>query len=112
MSFFKSFVLAIIATLMLTYVFGVSFIEWFNISIYLEDEYVQPFAAISLSALVVVILVIVAIAIIVSVFGSIIFVVMLSVGAIMLLSIGIFWPILLIALLIWLCCREPFVEQN
>ncbi len=112
MSFFKSFLLAIVATLALTYIFGVSLMEWFDIRIYLDDEYVQPIKAISLSALVSVVFVIAAIAIVLSVFGGIIFAFMLAAGALMLVSVGVFWPVFLIAIIIWLCCRETDQQAN
>ena len=73
MSFCKSLMLAMIATLFLTYVFGVSLIEMLDVDVYVGNELIEPLKAISVSALVVVLLVVVALAIVLSVFGSIIF---------------------------------------
>jgi len=106
MSFFKSFLLAIIATLFLTYVFGVSFIELLDVDVYMGDKLIEPIKAISISALVVVSLVLVALAIMLSVFGSIIFVSMLLLGGLAMVMVGVFWPIFIIAGVIWLVSRD------
>jgi len=106
MSFFKSFLLAIIATLFLTYVLGISFIELLDIDVYMGEKLIEPIQAISISALVVVSLVLVALAIVLSVFGSIIFVSLLILGGLTMLMVGIFWPIFFIAGVIWLITRD------
>lgn len=98
--------LAIIATLFLTYAFGVSLIEMLDIDVYVGNELIEPLKAISISALVVVLLVVVALAIVLSVFGSIIFAVMLIFGGAAMVMLGFFWPIFLIAGVIWLVARD------
>ena len=85
---------------------GVSFMELLDVDIYMGAEVVEPLKAISVSALVVVILVLVAIAIIMSVFGTLIFIAMLVLGAGALLLLGVFWPVFLIAFVIWLLVRD------
>ncbi|MEW6989110.1 hypothetical protein AADZ91_00360 [Colwelliaceae bacterium 6441] len=107
MSFFKSLILAIFATLFLTYVLGSSFIEMLDIDVYMGNELIEPLKAISISAIVVVLLVLLALAIVLSVFGSIIFIVMLVLGGFAMVMIGVFWPILLIAGIIWLVTKQP-----
>jgi hypothetical protein len=107
MSFAKSLFLAILATLFLTYVFGTSINELLGVNIYMDGELVEPFQAISFAALIGVVLVIVAIAIVLSVFGSVLFMVMLIVGTIALSLMGVFWPVLLLALFIYWLTREP-----
>jgi hypothetical protein len=111
MSFFKSLILAIFATLFLTYVLGTSFIEMLDIDVYMGNELIEPLKAISISAVVVVILVLLALAIVLSVFGSLIFIAMLILGGFAMLMIGVFWPIFLIAGIIWLITREKKSEQ-
>ena len=106
MSFFKSLILAIFATLFLTYVLGTSFIEMLDIDVYMGNELIEPLKAISISAVVVVILVLLALAIVLSVFGSLIFIAMLILGGFAMLMIGVFWPIFLIAGIIWLIARD------
>jgi len=106
MSFFKSLILAILATLFLTYVLGSSVMEILDINVYVGDSLVEPIKAISISALVIVFLMLVAVAIVVSVFGGIIFVGLLVAGSIALIAIGVFWPVLLIAVVIWLFARD------
>jgi len=102
MSFFKSLLLAIFATFFLTYVLGISLLEMFDINITMNNELIEPLKAISVSALVVVVLVLVALAIVMSVFGSIIFIVMLVLGSLAMVAVGVFWPVFLIAAIIWL----------
>jgi len=102
--------LAMIATIFLTYVFGSSFLQWLDINIMMNGELLEPIAAISLSALVVIILVVVAFAIVLSVFGSFIFIVAMLLGALAMVTIGVFWPVILVALAIWLICKEKPVK--
>ena len=111
MSFFKSLLLALIATLFLTYVLGISLVELLDVDIYMGDQLIEPLKAISISAVVVVLLVLAALAIILSVFGSIIFITLLVFGTIAMVMIGIFWPIFLIAGFIWLLTRDKRKQQ-
>lgn len=106
MSFFKSLVLAIVATLFLTYVLGTSLLDLFDVDVYMGDELIEPLKAISFAALAAVVLVIVAMAIVLTVFGSILFVGLLVVGALGLAAIGVFWPVLAVAFIIWLVMRD------
>lgn len=110
---FKSLVLAILATIFLTFVLGSSLIELLDVDVYMGNQLIEPLKAISLSAIVVVLLVIAALAIVLSVFGTIIFVGLLIFGGIALALIGVFWPVLLIAGLIWLVVRDkPSPQYN
>ncbi len=111
MSFFKSLLLAIFATLFLTYVLGVSFIEMLDIDVYMDDQLIEPLKAISISAVVVVLLVLAALAIVLSVFGSIIFISFLVLGSLAMVMIGVFWPILLVAGVIWLVTKDKRKQQ-
>lgn len=111
MSFFKSLFLAIFATMFLTYVLGTSLIELLDVDIYIGEQLIEPLKAISISALVVVLLVLVALAIAMSVFGSLIFVAILLLGGGAMLLIGVFWPIILIAMVIWLVTRDKTAAQ-
>jgi len=111
MTFFKSLVLAIFATIFLTYVFGTSFLQLFDINVYMDGELVEPLKAIGVSALATVILVLIALAIVLSVFGSLIFIGLLIAGAIAMVAIGVFWPVFLIAGVIWLVTRNKPAKQ-
>ncbi len=111
MTFFKSLLLAIFATLFLTYVLGVSFLELLDVNVYMGEELIEPIKAISVSALVVVLLVVVALAIVLSVFGSLIFIAMIVMGSLAMVAVGVFWPVLLIAVVIWLITREKQQTQ-
>jgi hypothetical protein len=106
MSFFKSFMLAIFATLFLTYVLGISFIEMFNVDLYVGEELIEPINAISVSAIIMVILVILAFTIMMSVFGSLIFIGLMIFGALAMVMVGVFWPVIFIAFVIWLLARD------
>ncbi|MCO4799002.1 MAG: hypothetical protein KC484_07290 [Colwelliaceae bacterium] len=106
MSFFKSLILAIFATLFLTYVLGSSLIELLDIDVYMGDQLIEPLKAISISAIVIVLLVLLALAIVLSVFGSLIFITMLIFGGFAMIMVGVFWPILLIAGVIWLITKD------
>ncbi len=111
MSFFKSLCLAIFATMFLTYVLGSSLIELLDVDIYIGEQLIEPLKAISISALVVVLLVLVALAIAMSVFGSLIFIAILVLGGGAMLLIGVFWPIILVAMVIWLVTRDKRAPQ-
>ena len=106
MSFFKSLMLAILASIFLTYAFGSSFLALFDVNVVVDGEFIEPIKALSVSALIVVILVVVALAIVLSVFGSLIFATMITLGCIMMVTIGVFWPRFLVALVIWLISRD------
>jgi hypothetical protein len=106
MTFFKSLLLAIFATLFLTYVLGVGFLELLDINVYMGGELIEPLKAIGVSAVATVILVLIALAIVLSVFGSLIFIGLLIVGSLAMVAVGIFWPVLLIAVVIWLVTRN------
>jgi hypothetical protein len=106
MSFFKSLLLAIFATLFLTYALGTSFLELLDINVYMDGELIEPLKAIGVSAVATVILMLIALAIVLSVFGSFIFISLLVLGAVAMVAIGVFWPVLLIAVVIWLVTRD------
>jgi hypothetical protein len=111
MSFFKSLTLAILATIFLTYVFGVGMLELTNIHVMMDGEIIEPLKAIGVSALVVVLLVVVALAIVLSVFGSLIFIALVLFGSIAMVTVGVFWPILLMAIVIWLFSRDKNTKR-
>jgi hypothetical protein len=56
-------------------------------------------------------LVVLALAIVLSVFGSLIFVGLVLVGSIAMVTLGIFWPILLVAAAIWLVSGGKTTKQ-
>ncbi len=112
MSFFKALCLAIFASIFLTYVLGISLLEWLNINIYMGDSLIEPLKAISISALVMVIITLVTIAIVISVFGGVIFITLLILGSIAMALIGVFWPILLTAGAIWLLAKDKQPTLN
>jgi hypothetical protein len=102
MTFLKSLLLALFATLFLTYAIGSSFLELLNINVYMEGKLIEPLKAIGFSAVAAVLLVILSLAIVLSMFGTFIFISLLILGAVAMVAIGVFWPVLLIAVVIWL----------
>ncbi len=111
MTFLKSLMIAIFATLFLTYVLGVSFLELLDVNVYMGEGLIEPIKAISVSALVVVLLVVIALAIVISVFGSLLFITMIFFGSLAMVMAGVFWPILLMALVIWLITKDKHQKQ-
>ena len=59
----------------------------------------------------VVVLVVISLAIILSVFGGLIFIGLMLLGSIAMLTLGVFWPIILIAIAIWLLSRPKNTKQ-
>jgi len=106
MSFMKSLMLAIFVTLFITCVLGISFIEMFNVDLYVGKELIAPLKAISVSAMIMVIIVMLAFAIVISVFGSLIFIGMMLFGIFAMVMMGVFWPVIFITLIIWLMVRD------
>lgn len=111
MSFLKSLTLAILATIFLTYAFGVGMLELMNLDVMIDGEVIEPLKAIGVSALIVVLLVVIALAIVLSVFGGLIFIGLILFGSIAMVTVGVFWPILLMAGAIWLLCRNKQPRQ-
>ena len=106
MSFLTSLTMAILATIFLTYVFGVGMLELMNVHVMMDGEVIEPLKAIGASALLVVLLVVIALAIVLSVFGGLIFIGLVLFGSIAMVTVGVFWPILLMAVVIWLFTRN------
>lgn len=112
MTFLKSLLLAIFATLFLTYALGASFLELLNINVYMDGELIEPLKAIGVSAVASVMLVVIALAIVLSVFGTFIFISLLILGSVAMVAIGVFWPVLLITVVIWLVTRKKVTSKE
>ena len=112
MTFFKSLLLAIFATLFLTYALGTSFLELLDINVYMDGELIEPLKAIGVSAVATVILILIAFAIVLSVFGSFIFISLLVLGSVAMVAIGVFWPVLLAAVVIWVVTRKSATTKE
>ncbi|TLU64343.1 hypothetical protein FE810_12140 [Thalassotalea litorea] len=110
MSFTKSLFLAIIATLLLTYLFGNTMFAWLGMDIVIDDQAVEPIEAIAIAALIGVIFFIVGLTLFISVFGTLILVLLAALTGLAVVGLSVFWPILLFGFVIWLLCREPTTE--
>lgn len=111
MSFFKSFLIAVAATLFLTYAFGANMIEMMNLHVMLDGEALAPITAIGFSALIVAIMAVIALTIVLSMFGSLVFIALLIVGGIGMFFVGVFWPVLLMAIVIWLFSKNSHKSE-
>ncbi|MEI6894259.1 MAG: hypothetical protein V5789_06430 [Colwellia sp.] len=111
MSFLKSFSLAILATFFLTYVFGMTLFELTNVHVMMDGEAIEPIKVIGISALVVVLLLVITLTLVLSVFGGLMFIALISLGCIAMLFLGVFWPILLIAIVIWVLSRNKKTRE-
>jgi|GEM_PF-641239 len=112
MTFFKSLILAIIATIFLTYMFETSIVELLNVDLYINDKLIEPITDFGISAFIVALITIVTLVIVLSVFGSLFFVGILGVGAIILSLIGLIWPMVLAAFIIWLVTKNSSNNHN
>ena len=81
-------------------------IEMMNLHVMIDGEAVAPLTAIGFSALVVAIMVVIALTITLSMFGGFIFLTLLALGGVGMVFIGVFWPVLLMAVVIWLFSRN------
>lgn len=111
MSFFKSLLLAILATIFLTYVFGLTLFELTHLNVMVDGAAIEPVKALGVSALVIMIIFIIMLAAVLSVFGGFIFIGLILFGSIVMLTLGMFWPIALLALAIWAFGRNKNPEQ-
>ncbi|MDN3653774.1 hypothetical protein QWY77_13595 [Thalassotalea ponticola] len=102
MNFFKALALAIVATVVITWALGTSLIELFNISLYVDQQVVSSWAAVSVAALVAVVVALVTAAILVSVFSLVIFLLLALFVGLAVMGLGVFWPVLLLAFIVYL----------
>ncbi|TKB45302.1 hypothetical protein [Thalassotalea mangrovi] len=110
MSFAKSLILAILATLLLTYLFGNTVFSWLDMDIVVDDHVVEPIEGIAIAALVGIILFVVGLAVFISVFGTLILVVLGALIGLAFVGLTVFWPVLLVGFIVWLLCKEPAPE--
>lgn len=110
MSFLKALILAIIATLLLTYFLGASFLELLGIdvanNINVNNELMASFKTISFSALAAILAIVVIVTVLLGVFGIVFCIAMFVVGAVFAVMLGAFWPLCLLVFVIWAITRE------
>jgi hypothetical protein len=98
--------LALLATAFITFALGFGFLQWLDIDIMSNGHMVEPLQAIIVSTVIVLAIVLVAAAIILSVFGSVLFVLLMIIGSLAMAFVGMFWPILIAVIAIWLVLRD------
>ena len=110
MSFFKSLLLAIVATFLLTYFLGASVLELLGLDVTndvnVKKQLAESLKAISISALLAILASIIVVTVVLGVFGAVIFAVLLVAGVVFMFLLGAFWPICLVAFVIWLMVRD------
>lgn len=107
MSIIKATLIAIIATLMLTYFFGASVTYWFTGSYEPYNNFVEHVSQVNKTALLSIIMVFIALFVALLLFGALLAVVLTIFVVIALAILGVFWPVLLVAVVIYLLCRKP-----
>ncbi|WP_371186807.1 hypothetical protein [Thalassotalea maritima] len=106
MKFFKALLLAIVVSVLLTWALGISTLELLGIGDALAEQHINLLSAVSYSALAVVVIGIVLTVILVSVFGLIAFIGISVVAGLLALGVGMAWPFILVAFVIYFCTRE------
>lgn len=112
MNFIKSIFLAIVITVCLTYIFDVNNLALTDAKFTMNGEALHPlmaFGAFSLFALFATCL---AIAVLFSLFGGFLVISLFVIACITFLSIKVFWPIMLIALALWVFSRPKKTHQH
>ncbi|WP_371374009.1 hypothetical protein [Thalassotalea aquiviva] len=112
MSFFKCFIIALIATLALTYTFGTGVAHLVPLEFGLSEYFVQRFELISMSALLGLAILFAIGILLCCIFGTVVFFVAGVLGALLLLGASFLSPLLIFFVIIWLCLSQSQVLQN
>ena len=106
MAFVKALIIAILVTLLITYFLGSSIFNVIGYGVAEHASWLESMKAINLSALAALFFIIVASVVVFAVFGTIIFIIGLVFLAIVLAILGAFWPVVLVACLLYFLCRD------
>lgn len=103
MSFIKALLLAIVATLLLTYLLGASVLSLFDIEPQSYNHYIDSISALSFSALAALIVIFITAMVLFSVFSGLFILVCIVLASIATLAVGVFWPVILLCgIIYWL----------
>lgn len=105
MSFFKALITAILVTLLVTYFLGSSILQFFDVNI-AHSSWQESIEAINVSAVFALFVLFLGSFIILTVFGTVILLVTLFFLVIFGFVLGTFWPIILVAFVLYYLCRD------
>ncbi len=102
----KNFLIAVVIAITLAYCLGDVANDWWGVNIVFADELLSPLESVLAVTVIGVVFVIIGFIVAVSVIGAL--VIGLGAAAIALLAMGVgaFWPVLLIAAIIYFLCRD------
>lgn len=106
MAFFKALIIAILVTLFITYFLGTSILDFIEYGTLSHASWLESMKTINLSALATLSIIVLVSFALLTVFGTIILLVALCLGAIILFMLGAFWPLILIACVLYYLCRD------
>ncbi len=102
----KNFLIAVIIAITLAYCLGDVANDWWGINIVFADELLSPFESALAVAAIGVVFVVIGFIIAVSVIGAIVIGLGAAAIALVAMGVGAFWPVLLIAAIIYFLCRD------
>ena len=103
---FKNLILAVLIASVLTYSLGHIVTQWFDLHISLADYQIEPFTSILAATGIVALLVLLGFVIAFSVIAALVFVVGACIVGLFVAGFSISWPIILVALVIYLLVRD------
>lgn len=112
MSLLKSFLLALLIVVCLTCMFGKGVFDLSNVQVMINHHHLEPLSTVILSVLAAMVIIIAGLAFIMSFIGGLLFITLLVCGSIFLCLLGVFWPIVMVAFVIWLCSSKKAVHYN
>ncbi len=102
----KNAALAIVIAVLLTYAFGNLFSDWWGIHLMMGDEMLTPFENFAAASAVGIVFVIIGIIVAFSLFGALALAAIAGIAALLVAGVAAFWPIILVALAVWLIARS------
>jgi uncharacterized membrane protein (UPF0182 family) len=112
MNVLKSLLLAMLLVALLVYTVGAGVFDVSNIQVMINNQHLEPLTTVILSALAAMVIIIAGLAFILSFIGGLLFVTLVICCSIFLWLLGVFWPIVLVAFVIWLCSSKKTFHYN
>jgi hypothetical protein len=109
---FKNLILAILIAIVLTMCVGSIATQWLDLRIQIDQHWMEPFMTILFITVVVAILVVVGFAVALSVFGALLFAVCAGLIGLFVAGIGVFWPIILLVIVIYYLVKDKSVKHR
>ncbi|MCF2947323.1 hypothetical protein L0668_04330 [Paraglaciecola aquimarina] len=103
---FKNLILAILIAIVLTSCFGHIATQWFDWSMSLADQDIEPLIAILAVTGVVVMLVIIGFIVAISIFGAVLLGLFAAAVGLFIAGISVFWPAILFALVVYMLVKD------